>query len=530
MKKKIFLFAFLFFSITLFAQVKKTVPKKPLKDTIASPSKEPVIEEKEIDFGIFSKRPDELSEYIVSESRKYGTKLLKVNDDAIFDFDDKGKQTKEIYEYSKSLNFDSVNVYITSNKNEQIKSIYVYSETVSPKYFNAIKKIFGVDKWSKPSMSDYDTIYRKNNFFASQFFDSYTNNEKKLITSKSLSIRKAGDTNFSNTTQGEFNIDSISVYSKKETIAEQLNNFLNKSGIKFLYNTGNVLEINGHELYGKSISYYYTDGIVITINTNKKDIIKNIFLDVPNPLIYSKIKKNFGLIFWKTSTNEDGNLQYSKNNLKVNTNDNEKSINLKVTPNLTDIAIRYNSASTPSFIQLYNLFNNAGSEDNLHKTITEDYLNSVKFNMKEKTIQFDSTIDKGFFYFSAPNGSIVEVYMVPELRENFTTPFWVNTNDENYLNSLVAEFESSIYAKDYKLSIAKFENTDGFKQFRIFNKNVENRNAEARKQKEEADLAERQRVRAENNAYRALREQQRADQINSATNSIINIINANKKN
>jgi len=482
--KKIFFIAVLLnigISLQLKAQVKKAV-------------KTPVVTQVKPKIDVYKTNADDAVQILSDELRKLKVVLTGMEDNPLYKFNPNNEKIPDATESEKILYFgDGANARIKASVDGIVDKVSF--STNNEKYYTAIKTLLSFEKRTKIAEGYNDTTFKDKYVFGNLSSTEFLNKDKP-ITVYSITLER-GYTNFPDST-GVFDINNIDIHAMRWDNTYPALNFVKQLGYSFYYSTPDLHVVD--EKSGKRVSTLYTayfsKNVEVDFTLNKLWLVSGITFKSPDPIAFNKLKKAFNLSTWTFNGTADGNIGlYSNKNVRCEVRNNAQMIVFNIKPVVSDIETRFALIPTPNLSDLVKL-RYSGSEKIVEAYIKARYLTELKYDDKLKKYVFDEKGEPFIFYYPSPTGKLVRALFKMVLTPDWTAPFLINTDDQEYLQSLSAEFDNSGYNEDNTKVLING-------QFRIHSKDwEETRKQNDTKQKEDDRLAEieKERKRAENAA------------------------------
>ncbi|SHE44438.1 hypothetical protein [Pedobacter caeni] len=430
------------------AQVKKAVVKP--KGKVES-VKEPVFSK--TDF--FSQTPDGAVQIINDELKKLQITLKDIQETATYEYDVKGKKLNSMATTSRRLIFDKgLNASVVADKGDNITEISLELSTGNVKQFKSIKKMLGFAGWAVIGQTESDTTFRNGNLVGTSFSYLALNEDGEQTNQLvlALSMKRVGLYNYVPKEVRPFNAQDLSVYDNPDDIGYAIIEFMKKMGINLLYQDREQSFAMDGELSGYSRSYYFSNSVFVTINTSALWRLKSIDLTCKDPITFSRLKKNTGILQWpKTGSNTESNSDfYALNHIRCSVYSSAKYMLFDVKPLETDLSGRLENTKAPGFDDLASLYQ-SGPKEQVIRTISNNYVNGLKHDEVLKKWVSDPLADKLKFYFKPPNTPIAVCifdYNV-SLKDNNSTAMYLYSKDAQYLKNLLSQYQNSSFSSKY---------------------------------------------------------------------------------
>lgn len=498
----------------------------------------------------FNKTPDDLTQYISDELKKSNFTLDNIDDVPTYGYDEKGKKTSAIYQNMRILKFSNgVKAFITSDENDQPYEIDFSINTGNPTHYNAIKRLGGFTNWPRINITDTDTTYFNKDIYATA--SGYTQpayDARPQLTTYYVSMIKATPYNYTSSANSLFKTDSLSVYNDAAETGHQIVNLFKSNNLAFLYRSRKKINADyTGKLLNYVTQYNFENGSSSLISTNATNLLTQVYLNIPSPILFSKLKKSLNILQWElVNKNEENRKElYSKDNVDCNVDSKNKNLTFTVRPMLTDINARLKFAATPSFSDLLELYKSSTSKEDVAAKITRQYLNMVKVDWEKNIIESDLSQDKLVFYFNSPMDSLVNCKFNYDLTKDNSLQVSIFSYDKKYMSQLNTEYAKNDYSDFiYQTQLSGKPNTSEFNRIALYNKKIEvaiqqqrdEEQALARARREE-EQAQAQLRREEYQATQAQREKEKAEKqvrtsavLQKLNDEIIKFANSRKKN
>ena len=502
MKKIFFIGVLLHMAISgrLNAQVKpqvKTQPKTDVKKPAATPVvKTPAVNK--IDF--FRTNADDAVQILSDELKKLKIVLTGLEDNPLYSFHPITNEKVPGDTESEKI------LYFGNNLNARIKAstsniVYRLSfSTTNAKCYTAIKALLAFDTRSKIAEGYNDTTFRDGAVFANLNSTEGMENDKPITYYAITAERTRRSSTILYDSVPVFNIDSLDIHTHKFDATYDALNFVKKLGYSFHYitNDSHFVDEKSGKRYGTEFTAYFNKNVSVDFELNKLWLVNRIAFRSPDPIAFNKLKKAFNLSNWKMNgTVPDGNITfYGNKNVTCQIQNDAHQIVFTIKPASNDIDTRFALAPTPILSELIAL-RYSGSEKITAARIKASYLTKIKYDDKAKRYVVDETASDFIFYYPSPTGKLVKVLFEMVLTPKWTAPFLVDSDDQDYLKSLAAEFDNSASYKGHYSKIL----LNG--QFRIHSNDWEDtreRNEAAKKETDRLAELEKERKKAENAA------------------------------
>ncbi|WP_124562250.1 hypothetical protein [Pedobacter sp. KBW01] len=488
------------------AQVKKTViPVKTKKNNT------PQVATKSIAIELLRANTEQASRMISNELKAMGVQMESIEEESIYDNRKNGEQIGKLLQVRTSLICShKIQVDIRANASDQVQSIDWYLNDVPKEGFLALEKMLGYRKWQPISPN----LYLNNNLIA-DVGEMGSSGEDNTKLTYAINLSKTDYFVLPIRTK-IFNTDSLTVHNNPEEAGQSVVQFLNGQGMKFLYKSSNTI-LSSYQ--GKGISnvngytttYMFAEGTSITVSSNKYQKLNAIDFSFTDPLVHNKIKKWFRLNNWTDGGegDEEGDLIYSKNNLKCTNNDKEKYIRFTVSPYVTDIATRYQNTDPIDASSLVGYYLNM-EKATLKTFLAENYLTSIKVDWPNRNMTYNAGAYPHDFYFKSPADSLCYVSYEYQLSDTWSRIIYFSTGDKAYYEKLKADLLKN--AEDPKSKVIVNYSDKQFDKSRMYyisiyskEKDIENKRKKqeallAQQRHEKAEAEERARLKAEKDA------------------------------
>jgi len=426
------------------AQVKKAITKPKTPVTIV---KEPVFNK--IEF--FSLTPDNAIQLLSDELGKFKMVLQDLEDQPFYEYDNKGKRLNTLVATTRKLIFDKeLTVNLTSDKADQLTNIVFESRAGNAKHFKAIKKMLGFSTWPVVSKTQTDTIFRSGNKIAySSTTDNYNDDGEITHHGWIASMASADAYVYLPKENKPFDAKQLNVNQSGEDIGYALVELMKNMGETFLNKELNMPVVSNDQLQGYFCNYNFSHSITISISTAVSHKLRGIDIGCKDPITASKLKKALGVLQWtKTGGDEESRTAYyAHNNITCYLYNGGKYIIIGVKPLETDWATRLENTKMPSFDSLAGLYQ-SGTEQEVGKSITENYLNGIKYDNAAKKWVSDPQ-KKCLFYFKTPNSGMTTCQFNFNVTTDNNWTIYLYSIDSEFLQNVLAEYQKSKHKNNY---------------------------------------------------------------------------------
>jgi hypothetical protein len=484
---------------------------------------------------LMNKNSDDLASYFISEHKKRNIKLDDLDDKTGLVYDEKGNKTKAVSEYYKWLFFDNASdVEIISDKDDKPYS-FTFDFGINedgPANRTVIKKNLGIENWQMVSVTDNDTTYRKGDMYASVFMKE-NNIEGDLVFSPAIFIYKASPYKYEPVNEKKFDISQLSSRDNAADLGYSLIFYMKNMGVNFLYTDGLKPIVNENETASQFVQkYYFTEGAYFVITSGINGYLKAVTMNLPDPLGFSKMKKNLGIATWEKSDvdypekDEEGT-RYRQKNTLADINQEAKRIVLNIQPGITDLKTRYEMArSGLSFLELYTIWSSHDNLQQLEKYITPRFLNKADASWKNRTIQYyglEPTKHCSFFIKSTGDSLVMcRFYKKPDIKNTAVMTFF--SRDQKYITQLYNELKASEYTEYYTTDLSPAKDDKSIYFLGLYDKGLVEERTEAIRQEEQEELAEKNRKAQERENLRYEKQQRDAQNIQKYGNILSNYL------
>jgi hypothetical protein len=476
----------------------------------------------------FNKNPDSAAEALANKLEKLNLELISINDIEEYEFDKRGKKTKIIKNTKRILELpDNKLIQITYDTKNLIKSYAISSTDISD--IASFTSLFGINKWVTV-IEEPEMIMKTTNGYFSKFYIFNEKRKSGLETkSYSLFIEKEIQQNlFTKENVAPINLDSLTIYNNTIKLQSQLISLFESLGQKYLISEAEEAitnDVSGDlEYYSKKV--LFKDGLNFTVFKKANNFLSEITISSKNPIQFLKLKREFISANMEQVEKAEDFTKYKYKNLVIMDRAKEKILDISILPFENDISGRLSNAPTLNFGQIMNIYESfKNKEEELEAYKSQNFLYKVNLDWKNKTLMPDLEYKyiPGYsypFYFLSPNNKIVECKIVSKLTPNWTAPFFVNTEDTEYIASLQIDHPKSNYSTFSPIK-AYVDNIKTVFQFRIHDPRKE----EERKVNEIKEKQERQQQAEERAAYEAKRQELKYERATRGLNSLNSILN-----
>ncbi|WP_343524453.1 cell envelope integrity protein TolA [Pedobacter sp.] len=475
------------------AQVKKTAsPAKTTKKNTA-----PAVT-KSIAIELLRANAEQASRLVSNELKAMGVQIESIDEDLVYDTPKNGEKRGKLLETRTMLKCShKIQVDVLANPNDQVQAVNWYLNDVPKEGFLAIEKILGYKKWQALGSN----LYLNNNLIAEvEEMGSTGDDETKLTYSINLSKTEYFVLPIRTKV---FNTDSLTVHHNPEEAGQSVVQFLNGLGMKFLYKTLNTIIPNYESkgisnVYGYTTTYMFEEGTSVAVTCNKYQQLAGIFFQFTDPLVHNKIKKWFKLSNWNDEGegNNEGDVVYSKNNLKCVNNDIDKDIRVTITPYVTDIATRFHNTSPIDATSLVSFYLNM-EKPFLKKFLTENYVTLVNVNWPGRNMTYNASAYPYDFYFKSPADSLCYVSYEYQLSDTWSRIIYFSTGDKAYYEEMKTNLLKN--AEDPKSKVIVNYSDKQFEKSRMYYITIfsKEKDIENKRKKQEALVAQQLREKAE---------------------------------
>jgi len=474
------------------AQVKKTVSPVKTKKATTAPA-----ETKSIAIELLRSNTEQASRMISNELKALGVQMESIEEESIYDNPKNGEKSGRLLQVRTSLICShKIQVDIRANASYQIQSIDWYLNDVPKEGFLALEKVLGYRKWQALSPNHF-----LNNNLIAEITEMGSSGEDKNQLTYAITLTKT-DPFILPVMAKIFSTDTLTVHNNPEEAGQSVVQFLRGQGNKFLYKSSNILT----NYQGKGISnvngytttYMFAEGTSVTVSSNKYQKLNAIDFSFSDPLVHNKIKKWFRLNNWTDGGegDEDGDLIYSKNNLKCTNNDKEKYIRFAVSPYVTDIATRYQNTDPIDASSLVSYYLNM-EKATLKTFLAENYLTSIKVDWPNRNMTYNAAAYPHDFYFKSPADSLSYVSYEYQLSDTWSRIIYFSTGDKAYYEKMKTDLLKN--AEDPKSKVIVNYSDKQFDKTRMYYITIfsKEKDIENKRKKQEALLAQQQREKAE---------------------------------
>lgn len=475
------------------AQVKKPIAPAKTKKTSTPP-----VVTKTIAIELLRANTEQASRMISNELKAMGVQMQSIDEESVYDSRKNGEQTRKLLQVRTSLICShKIQVDIRANASDQIQSIDWYLNDVPKEGFLAIEKTLGYRKWQAISPN----LFLNNNLIA-EVTEMGSSGEDKNQFTYAISLTKTDPFVLPVMAQA-LNIDSLTVHKNPEETGQSVVQFLRSQGSKFLYKSVNKISANyeGNDIstvFAFSTDYVFDEGTSVTITSNRYKKIDGINFSFSDPLVHNKIKKWFRFNNWTNDGegDEEGDVIYSKNNLKCTNNDKERYIRFSVSPYITDIATRYQNTSPIDASSLVNYYLNM-EKATLKTFLAENYLTSIKVNWPGRDMTYQAAAFPHDFYFKSPADSLCYVSYEYQLSDTWSRIIYFSTGDKAYYEKMKTDLLKN--AEDPKSKVIVNYSDKQFDKTRMYYITIfsKEKDIENKRKKQEALLAQQRREKAE---------------------------------
>jgi|GEM_PF-2264480 len=487
------IFMLFFVATETIAQVKKPVAPAKTKKNSTTPAVT-----KTIAIELLRVNTEQASRLISNELKAIGVQMQRIEEESVYDNQKNGRPNATLLQLRTSLICShKTQIDIITNARDQIQSIDWYLNDVPKERFLAIERMLGYRKWQSLSPNHY----LSNNLIAEVTEMSSRGEDKNQFT-YAITLTKT-DRFVLPVMAQVLNTDSLTVHNTPYETAKSVVQFLRGQGSKFLYKSVNKISANYEEkgistVFGYSSDYVFDGGTSVTITSNKYNKLDGLNFYFSDPLVYNKIKKWFRFNKWTNEGEgyEEGDVIYSKNNLKCTNNDSEKYLRLTVSPFVTDIATRYENTSPIDAGSLVSYYLDM-EKPILQKFLAENYVTLVNVNWPGRDMTYNAAAYPHDFYFKSPADSLCYVSYEYQLSDNWSRIIYFSTGDKAYYEKMKTDLLKN--AKDPKSKVIVNYSDKQFDKSRMYYITIfsKERDIENKQKKEEAMLAQQRREKAE---------------------------------